>query len=204
MAITKRYSPFMRPLNWSVLAAGLSLLLGLTLATMPAHAAFDSKLTVKVTDSKLQKAGEARYRLLWKTITDAALYVDPQRAQPQEILDESYEKLLIIEYGLGVSKDRFVKMAKDTLSEHWNASDLENNARELELFYSWMQDVEKGDRYAVHWHPEKGFFLRMNGKPVGDWQNPEAAKIILSIWLGQAAVSQSQRDDILKQWQGSQ
>ena len=156
--------------------------------------------TQKTDFKPLQKAGESKYKLLWKTITDAALYIDPKADAPEDIMDPNYEKRLVIEYGLGVSKDRFIKMAKDTLAKYWDAKDLEQSKSELEQFYSWMTDVEKGDRYGVHWHPKNGFVLSLNEKPQGSWQSAEAAKIILSIWLGKASISHDQRDDILKQW----
>jgi hypothetical protein len=91
-------------------------------------------------------------------------------------------------------------MAKETLAKHWDAADLEKSHTELEQFYSWMTDVEKGDRYGVHWHPENGFALTLNNKLAGTWQSAEASEIILSIWLGKASISEGQRDDILKQW----
>ncbi len=162
-------------------------------------------VALSVGDNRLNKVAEARYSVLWKRITDVALYVDRSQSLPVggNILDPGYSKYLTIEYGLSVSAERFERMSRDLLVENWPADVLAAYKREIDTFCSWLQAVKKGDRYAVFWLPEEGLSLAFNGEVKGLIESEQAAVIILSLWLGQAAVSESQRDTLLDTWRAS-
>ncbi|MBB3047248.1 hypothetical protein FHR99_001484 [Litorivivens lipolytica] len=157
---------------------------------------------VEVGDHSLSRVAEARYSVLWKRITDVALYVDSSQLQPAsgDILDPGYRKYLTIEYGLSVSAERFRKMTREQLAEHWSAEDLSRHSETVDTFCSWLTAVEEGDRYAVYWLPEQGLTLALNGEIQGTLNDPDGAALVLSIWLGKAAISESQRDELLSQW----
>ena len=72
---------------------------------------------------------------------------------------------------------------------------------DITRFNSWYLGVEKGDRYQLRWQTDVGLQLQHNDTVLGTLQDPEAAKLILSVWLGPAAVSESQRDRFLDAWQ---
>lgn len=158
--------------------------------------------TLEVADRSLSKVTEARYSVLWKRITDVALYVDPGQPQPDsgDILDPAYSKYLTIEYGLSVSAERFEKMSRDLLEDNWPAEVLAANREGIDTFCGWLRAVEKGDRYAIYWLPGSGLTLALNGNVQGSMSSEEASAIVLSLWLGRAAVSESQRDELLASW----
>jgi hypothetical protein len=175
-------------------------LLVLGIVTEAAAATFPS--VVNVGDASLTRVAEARYSVLWKRITDVALYVNPAQALPEngDILDPAYSKYLTIEYGMSVSAERFEKMSRELLAKNWPAQVLADNLEGIDIFCGWLQAVEKGDRYAIYWHSEKGLSLALNGEVQGSLPSKEASAIVLSLWLGRAAVSESQRDELLNSW----
>lgn len=151
----------------------------------------------------LEKVGEVDYRFLWKRITTAGLYVDENRPRPAPgILAVDYPKAVLIEYGVGVSAERFRDMTRDSLAEAWPASELAEHAAAIDRLCNWFRDVEKGDRYALYWIPDNGLTLILNGEALGRIEDARAAQIILSLWLGRAAVSDEQRDRLLAKWRG--
>lgn len=181
-----------------------ALTLVLIAISLPAAAgSFPASVTVE--DAVFSKVAQARYSLLWKTITEVALYVDPAQSAPEggDILSPDYSKYLTIEYGVGVSAERFEKMSRDLLKENWPAEILAANSSAIDRFCSWLQSVEKGDRYAVYWTPQSGLSLALNGELKGSLASVEGAAIVLSLWLGRASVSEAQRDEILSDWRAS-
>lgn len=160
-------------------------------------------MTAQLQAAELKQVAESEYRLFWKAITTARLSVDPAASAPDDILAPSYEKRLGIEYHIGVSKDRFVKMAEDALQDAYSAEELSPHRDAVQQFYDMLEAVSSGDRYQLHWQPEKGLQLLRNGEGVGVIESAEGSRLILSIWLGRAAISESQRDDVLKQWRSS-
>lgn len=152
---------------------------------------------------RLSKVAEARYSILWKRITDVALYVDPEQPRPDDgILDPDYAKYITIEYGLSVSAERFRRMSLDLLEDNWPRAELDKNRESVDRFLGWLEGVKNGDRYAVYWLPDQGLSLALNGEVLGSLDSAEGAAVVLSLWLGRAAVSESQRDELLAIWRG--
>lgn len=177
----------------------------LWLALVSPLAADTFPAAVEVAGQRLSKVAEARYSVLWKRITDVALYVNPSQSQPEsgDILDPAYSKYLTIEYGLSVSAERFEKMSRDLLEENWPEEVLAANREGIDIFCGWLRAVEKGDRYAIYWLPGKGLTLALNGEVQGSLASEEASAIVLSLWLGRASVSESQRDELLDSWRAA-
>ena len=159
---------------------------------------------VSVAGVRLSKVAEARYSILWKRITDVALYVDPGQPRPADgdILDTGYAKYVTIEYGLTVSAERFREMSLELLEDNWPRAELDRNRESVDRFLGWLRGVKNGDRYAVYWLPGRGLSLALNGETLGTLGDAEGAAVVLSLWLGRAAVSESQRDELLAIWQG--
>lgn len=145
------------------------------------------------------------YTLLWKDLTFTQLQVDPVQARPEnaDILDPAYAKQIIIEYKVGVSADRFKKMTNKALEGAFSETELAPAAADIARFSSWYLAVEKGDRYRLTWLPGSGLGLYLNDKPLGVITAPESAALILSVWLGRAAVSEEQRDTMLAAWRAT-
>ena len=160
-------------------------------------------LSAPLQAADLKQVAESEYKLFWKAITTARLAVDPEAKAPEDILEPTYEKRLGIEYQIGVSKERFVKMAEDALEDNYSDQELAPHREAVNQFYDMLEAVSSGDRYQLHWQPGKGLQLLRNGKAVGLIESAAGSRLILSIWLGRAAISESQRDDVLKQWRSS-
>jgi hypothetical protein len=145
------------------------------------------------------------YTLLWKDLTFTQLQVDPGQAQPKnaDILAPAYAKQIIIEYKVGVSADRFKKMTNKALEGAFSQVELAPVADDIARFSNWYLAVEKGDRYRLTWLPSSGLGLYLNDKPLGVITAPESAALILSVWLGRAAVSEEQRDNMLAAWRAT-
>lgn len=143
------------------------------------------------------------YTLLWKDLTYTQLKVDPKQTLPEsgDILDPAYAKQILIEYKVGVSAERFRKMTNKALADAFSAEELAGAAEDIARFCTWYIDVEKGDRYQLTWLPKKGLTLAMNDAELGTISSSESAALILSVWLGRAAVSEDQRDTMLAAWQ---
>ena len=142
------------------------------------------------------------YTLLWKDLTYTQLKVDPKQALPEsgDILDSTYAKQILIEYKVGVSAERFRKMTNKALEDAFSAEGLAAAAEDIARFCTWYIAVEKGDRYQLTWLPKEGLTLAMNDAELGTISSSESASLILSVWLGRAAVSEDQRDTMLAAW----
>lgn len=149
-----------------------------------------------------QTAAAAEYSLLWKQLTYTELQVDPAQRPPpaMDILNPAYAKRIVIQYGVGVSAQRFREMTKASLDDAFGEQALAPHAADIERFCSWFKPVKKGDRYSLDWRPQRGLELSLNDQSLGQIGDPAAAAIILSVWLGKAAISESQRDQMLAQW----
>jgi hypothetical protein len=149
-----------------------------------------------------QTAASAEYKLLWKRLTYTELQIksDQLDTVPDNILSTDYAKRIVIQYGVGVSAERFRDMTRDSLDDAFSKQELAPYNRQIEEFCGWFDAVEKDDRYSLTWEPNRGLTLARNASPVGVVKDADAAAIILSVWLGRAAISESQRDDMLAQW----
>ena len=147
-------------------------------------------------------AAEETYKLLWKPLTHTRLEVDPKQALPDDgdILDPDYAKRITITYEVSVSAERFAKMTREALEDNFDDSELSPHRQHIDAFCSWFLPVEQGDRYSLSWRPNSGLTLAYNDTELGTLEDPDASAVVLSVWLGRAAVSESQRDDMLQQW----
>lgn len=145
------------------------------------------------------------FSLLWKDLTFTRLQVDPRQALPSggDILKPDYAKQIIIEYKVGVSAERFRNMTEKALASTYTEAELAPAAADIAEFSSWYKSVERGDRYRLSWQPDIGLQLYLNDAYLGVIQDPHSAALILSVWLGKAAVSESQRDTMLAAWRSA-
>ncbi len=152
-----------------------------------------------------QTVAADHYKLLWKTITYTQLHIDPSQPAPADgdILNPAYGKQIVIEYGLAVSAERFRKLTLDRLEDSYSDAELAAHRPAIERFNSWYLGVEKGDRYRLSWQPAQGLSLFHNDHHLGTLNEPQAAAVILSVWLGRAAISEEQRDYFLGEWRGA-
>lgn len=170
----------------------------LILLFFSAHA--NSNVYTTFNDRIWQQAATADYRFFLIKVTRAQLYIDPEIQPVNHILNPTYPKWLKIKYHLAVNAQKLSELTLEALADNYDASALANHQLDIDKFISWYRDVEGGDEYSLVWQPERGLQLNFNDQPVGTIENAQSAQVILSVWLGKAAVSESQRDDILNQW----
>lgn len=149
--------------------------------------------------------GSDEFKLLWKTLVHTELQVNPEQPLPDsgDILDRGYDKRIIIRYHVGVSAERFRDMTLDALRDNISPERLAPHWAEIEEFASWYLPVSKGDHYQLSWQQGEGLSLVHNTQLLGRIAQPEAAALILSVWLGEAAVSEAQREAFLQAWRQS-
>ena len=91
-------------------------------------------------------------------------------------------------------------MTNKALDDAFSAEELAAAAEDIARFCTWYIAVEKGDSYQLTWLPKEGLTLTMNDTDLGTINSSESAALILSVWLGRAAVSEDQRDTMLAAW----
>lgn len=149
--------------------------------------------------ARLHKVAESRFSFLWTPVTDASLSVPLAASKPESILDPSYEKILRIAYLIPISKERMVQLAQRSLDK-LPLAERQAFQGEIDGFYNSLDDVEAGDAYALHWRPGLGLSLFKNADHIADFESAGAARLILSIWLGENALSQKQANALLTAW----
>jgi hypothetical protein len=146
-------------------------------------------------------SGES-YKILWKSLTFTELKIDPRQSMPAggDILDPQYSKNIVIHYHLGVAAEHFRRLTLESLNSAYTEEELAAAKADIERFCSWYEDVNRGDSYSLSWRRDEGLLLSLNTRQLGNIIDPDAAALILSVWLGEAAVSGKQRDAILASW----
>lgn len=149
-----------------------------------------------------ERVGSEDFRLMWKLISRTGLYVDPDQRQRfgEDLLNPRYHKMLLIEYGVGISAERFVELTRNALEDAWSPDELAVHRDDIDKLCSLYRDVGAGDRYGLYWIDGRGLVLELNNEPLGTIADAGAARMILSVWLGRAAVSVKHRDLLLQAW----
>ena len=157
--------------------------------------AFDTKVRVAGEDLNLKGVALGKYALLFK-VGVAALY-GPSDPRLTSLQPPDRPLRLEIEYLMDISRERFIEAAMKTLRNQHSESTLRRYSNEIGRMHSFYRDVEKGDRYALTYHPTIGTTLELNGKFLGVVPSPEFARLYFGIWLGENPVSDSLREGLL-------
>lgn len=162
---------------------------------------FSVFLSAPVLASAWLDVGSATYRFFFKTITTASLQVKPEQ-RADDWLAPTYAKRLQIRYGMAVSAERLAELFMKTLEAAYGV-ELLGNRHEAERFVGAFKAVEKGDYYRLQW--EKGTLrLSLNGQPLYSLSDPDAARMLMSVWMGEEPISKKQRQALYSQWRAYQ
>jgi hypothetical protein len=74
---------------------------------------------------------------------------------------------------------------------------MEALASRLEQLHALYEDVEPGDRYALGYVPGRGTELSRNGAVLGTIEGADFARAYFSIWLGEAPIDDSLREQLM-------
>jgi hypothetical protein len=141
--------------------------------------------------------GSANYRFLFKTITTASLAV-PAKLEVDDWLSPAYPKRLRIDYGMAVSAERLSGLFMETIEASYGA-DLLGQRALIEAFVDAFKTVEKGDYYQLQW-ADGELLLSLNQQSLHRLNNPQVAKMLLSVWMGEQPISRKQRRLLYVQW----
>jgi hypothetical protein len=147
---------------------------------------------------QIHGTGLLRYRLFIKAYV-AALYVVESfdgDATPSAILAD-IPRRLEIEYFWSIPADAFVKITIEAIARSVDAETLENLRAPIEQLNGLYQDVEPGDRYALTYVPGIGTELALNGRTRGVVEGADFSSALFSIWLGEHAIDDSLRKQLL-------
>lgn len=181
---------------------GLPLLLLALLAAAPLRLPADPSGTLfperaEAGDKTLHLSGTATYvyRIFFK-VYDAALYLE-RGSSAESVLSDSTARRLEIVYSRELEAELLAESGRTILARSFPAERLAALEKEIDRISAWYADVEKGDSYALTYIPGEGTTLARNGDPVGTIAGSEFARIYFSIWLGDNAVKESVRRDLL-------
>jgi hypothetical protein len=170
----------------------------LAAATVEVHqAVFPVQRQVAGETLELKGAGLAKFAGMLK-ICAAGLYAPPHR-EAMSVLDAPAPvKRLEIEYFVRVGRDRFARLALETLGRQRGAGELGPHANTIEAIHRLYRDVVPGDRYALSYHPDRGMWVELNGETLGRVEVEAAfAAMYFGIWLGENPISKSLRRSLL-------
>ncbi|MGI9430809.1 MAG: chalcone isomerase family protein [Myxococcota bacterium] len=176
--------------------------LALALACVaPAHAGTIEDVefaeSVEVADTSLSLSGLAllRYRVLFKGYV-AGLYL-PSGTQPVRAL-EDVPKRLELEYFWSIEGQAIAEAGDELLRRNVDAGTFAALGDRLRQINALYEDVEPGDRYALSYAPGVGTELSKNGRALGVIPGADFAKAYFSIWLGNAPLDESFRDQLFR------
>jgi hypothetical protein len=179
-----------------------SILVMACLAGVPAGAAriegveFADRRLTRGTALRLQGVGLLRYRIFLKGYV-AALYLG-EDVEAGAALDD-VPRRLEIEYFWKIPAQAFVEVTKEGLARVVDEATFERFERSIEQLNGLYRDVRPGDRYALNYFPGVGTELEYNGEVQGLIEGAEFSSALFGIWLGDQALDDSLREQLLSE-----
>lgn len=159
---------------------------------------FSETLTVGDTQLRLHGTGLLRYRVLIKGYV-AALYLAGSFGEgvtPTTVLADAPRRLEI-EYFWAIPAEGFAEATVEGIARHTDRETFERLRERIDRLNSTYEDVEPGDRYALTYLPGVGTELARNGRRLGVIEGADFSSALFAIWLGERAVDDSLRRQLL-------
>jgi hypothetical protein len=183
-----------------------AILVGLTAAGLSGQAAaaeiegvrFADRLTIEDERLRLRGTGLARYRVLIKAYV-AALYLSESYSgdrSPATLLEDAPRRLEI-EYFWAIPAREFAKATVEGISMNTDRETFERLRDRIEQLNAMYEDIQPGDRYAITYLPGGGTALSINGRRLGSIEGADFASALFAIWLGERALDDSLRRQLL-------
>ena len=151
--------------------------------------------TVELKGEPMVKVGEGTFRWMFFRVYDGVLYLDADRPDADPLSDVA--KCLELVYSVGISAEDFRESGNSILRRNVDESTWNQLQDRLAKLNAAYQSVEEGDRYGLIYVPGKGTTLARNGEFLVTVPGPDFARAYFSIWLGEDAVKESFREDLL-------
>ncbi|QIT56680.1 hypothetical protein HC341_16655 [Aquisalimonas sp. 2447] len=140
--------------------------------------------------------GVARYARIFRVYV-AAMY-GPEDTAPEDLLASDVPRRLAITYLRDVGADDIREATRVVLDEQFNEDEMAELADRFDSFNALYQDVGDGDQYVYEYRPDgEESRLYFNGELQGSVNGADFARAYLGIWLGDNALSDSLRRDLL-------
>jgi hypothetical protein len=159
---------------------------------------FVEDLRVGNAQLRLHGTGLLRHRFFIKGYV-AALYLAESldgEARPITPLEDEPRRLEI-EYFWAIPADRFAKATVEGISRNSDRETVERLRDRIHRLNTMYEDVEPGDRYALTYLPGVGTELARNGRRLGVIEGADFSSALFSIWLGERALDDSLRRQLL-------
>ena len=140
--------------------------------------------------------GVARYARIFRVYV-AALY-GPEDTAPEDLMTSDVPRRLAITYLRDVGADDIRDATQVVLDNQFDEDEMAELADRFESFNALYQDVGDGDQYVYEYRPDgEESRLYFNGELQGSVSGADFARAYLGIWLGDNALSDSLRRDLL-------
>jgi hypothetical protein len=121
-------------------------------------------------------------RLVWKAYA-GALYMEAG-TDPRRVL-EDVPKRLELEYFRHIPASAMATGTERGVAANAAAETVARFRRDLDRLKALYRDVRRGDRYALNYVPGKGMWLELNGERQGSFADPDLARAVFAVWLGE-------------------
>jgi hypothetical protein len=159
---------------------------------------FLDALTVGDTQLRLHGTGLLRYRVFIKGYVAALYLADAfgERVTPTNVLADAARRLEI-EYFWAIPAEGFAEATIEGIARHTDRETFERLRERIDRLNSTYEDIEPGDRYALTYLPGVGTELARNGRRLGVIEGADFSSALFAIWLGERAVDDSLRRQLL-------
>lgn len=148
------------------------------------------------TPMRLNGAGVLHYRIFFKGYV-AALYLGEGVTAEQAL--EDIPRRIEIEYLWSIPAEAFARATVEGITRNVDSATFERLREPIARLNALYEDVEPGDRYAITYVPEIGTELALNGEPKGLIEGAELSAALFAIWIGEQAISEPLREQLLSQ-----
>jgi len=159
---------------------------------------FSDTLTVGDEQLRLQGTGLLRYRFFIKAyVSPLYLSGSPGEGGTPTIMLSDTPRRLEIEYFWAIPAEGFAKATVEGIARNTDPETFERLRDRIDRLNTMYEDVERGDRYALTYLPGVGTELARNGRPLGVIEGAGFSSALFSIWLGERALDESLRRQLL-------
>lgn len=133
----------------------------------------------------LELNGVASFTELGEETYLAGLYIDWRSTDPADFFADYRERKMEVRFASQVSRRRWVNNWMQSIAINNSRQHLENAAEELSAVLSTFEgNLFRGDHVEIHYLPESGTELRLNGHVLASGHSAAVFNLFLSSWLG--------------------
>jgi len=170
-------------------------MLGLLVCVLPAHAASDAvppHVSMELGDARL--SGQGSFRWFGLKIYDARLWVEKSGFQPGHPV--TAKLVLDLGYARDLYGKRIAQSSIDEISQLGFGNALQHHMW-LEKMTALFPDVHEGTHISGVHLPGRGARFYLDGKLLGEIDDPEFARAFFSIWLDERTSASKLREQLL-------